>query len=77
LNNFEAPEFDSGPFASGSPSPNDEHSCSVLQGVSKKKNILSSFATFLELAGILIIYSAFAKYLRKNGSTMKKFISSL
>ena len=25
---------------------------------------------------LLIIYSAFAKYLRKNGSTMKKFISS-
>jgi hypothetical protein len=26
---------------------------------------------------LLIIYSAFAKYLRKNGKTMKKFISSL
>jgi len=26
---------------------------------------------------LLIIYSAFAKYLRKNGNTMKKFISSL
>ena len=25
---------------------------------------------------LLIIYSAFAKYLKKNGSTMKKFISS-
>jgi len=25
---------------------------------------------------LLIIYSAFAKYLRKNGNTMKKFISS-
>ena len=24
---------------------------------------------------LLILYSAFAKYLRKNGSTMKKFIS--
>jgi len=27
--------------------------------------------------GLLIIYSAFAKYLRKNGNTLKKFISSL
>jgi len=26
---------------------------------------------------LLIIYSAFAKHLRKNGNTMKKFISSL
>ena len=26
---------------------------------------------------LLIIYSAFAKYLRKNGNTMRKFISSL
>ena len=26
---------------------------------------------------LLIIYSAFAKYLKKNGNTMKKFISSL
>ena len=26
---------------------------------------------------LLIIYSAFGKYLRKNGNTMKKFISSL
>ena len=26
---------------------------------------------------LLIIYSAFAKYLRKNGNTMKKFISYL
>jgi len=26
---------------------------------------------------LLIIYSAFAKYVRKNGNTMKKFISSL
>jgi len=26
---------------------------------------------------LLIIYSAFAKYLKKNGNTMRKFISSL
>jgi hypothetical protein len=26
---------------------------------------------------LFIIYSAFAKYLRKNGNTMKKFISTL
>jgi len=40
-------------------------SCSLLQGVSKKNNIRSSFTVLLELAGVLIIYYAFAKYLKK------------
>ena len=32
--------------------------------------------TFDATGRLLIIYSAFTKYLRKNGNTMKKFISS-
>jgi len=41
------------------------------------KEIIGVINVAFEATGrLLIIYSAFAKYLRKNGSTMKKFISS-
>jgi len=42
------------------------------------KEIIGDHRVALDVTGrLMIIYSAFAKYLRKNGNTMKKFISSL
>ena len=39
--------------------------------------VLMGISDFDPTGRLLIIYSAFAKYLRKNGNTMKKFISFL
>jgi hypothetical protein len=42
------------------------------------KEIMGDINVAFDVTGrLLIIYSAFAKYLGKNGNTMRKFISSL
>jgi len=43
-----------------------------------QRKLLGIISVDFEAAGqLLIIYSAFVKYLRKNGNKMKQYISSL
>jgi hypothetical protein len=43
-----------------------------------QRKLLGSISVDLDVTGgLLVMYSAFVKYLRKNGNAMRKFISYL
>jgi len=60
----------------------DKTDCNNYRGISLLPTTYKTFFPTINVASdatrrLLIIYSAFAKYLRKNGNTTKKFVSSL